>query len=100
MSASDQNKSASPDDVELQQWIDGVADAFEREWKSSPEPPITPFLEDSAGERRWALLCELLRIDLEHRYRRGDAVRLENYLDEFPELSISDKGLPDELIMF
>ena len=100
MHASNQNNSDPPDDVELQQWIDSVADAFEQEWKNSPAPSITPFLEDSAGERRWAILCELLRIDLEHRFRRGDSVRLEDYLDEFPELSTTGEGLPDELIMF
>ncbi|MEQ8788296.1 MAG: protein kinase [Pirellulaceae bacterium] len=94
------NDSNIPDDFELQEWIDRLADEFETSWKKASHPDLHDFLRDSQGRPRWLLLCELVRIDLAHRFRRGEFARIEDYLDAFPELASPGQGLPDELVMF
>ncbi len=64
---------------------------FEEEWQTG-EPDITAHLSahDTAG--RTQLLGELVKVDLEHRWVRGQTVPVEEYLRRFPELA--DNGLP------
>ena len=68
-------------------WIDDVADAFEAEWHKGEPPSIAAFLGAASGERRRALLDELVQIDLEYRRRAGDWRCLTDYAREFPELA-------------
>ena len=64
---------------------------FEEEWQTG-EPEITAHLsaDDTAG--RTQLLGELVKVDLEHRWVRGQTVPVEEYLRRFPELA--EDGLP------
>jgi tRNA A-37 threonylcarbamoyl transferase component Bud32 len=90
-------------------------EAFERAWQSGRPPVIEDFLpspEDSRAipAERQRLLCELICLDLEYRWRsrserrptNADRVLLagttwDDYLREFPELG-SLEELPPELI--
>ena len=72
-------------------------DHFEEAWQASPFPAIASFLDGVDAELRRALLIELIKIDLDQRWRcksappGGDAALparplLEDYARAFPEL--------------
>jgi serine/threonine protein kinase/predicted ATPase len=69
-------------------WNQGeaVIKAFEEAWQLGRKPEIADFLQ-SAGEMRSALVVELVHADLEFRLKSGEAVRVEQYLAEFPQLA-------------
>lgn len=69
--------------------IDEAIDRFEEAWTSGSPPAVKSFLgsHDLAGHLD--ALAELLRIDIELRYRHGHPVNFRAYLDEFPELKQS-----------
>lgn len=73
-------------------WVDQVADRFEAAWRSGSPPDLADFLEGASDEPRRQLLVELVKIDLEHRWRLGDHRSLEAYRSQFPELG-PDKNL-------
>jgi len=89
-----------PKELQLKEWIDQLADSFEVAWNESPPARLSDFLGDAAGERRYSLLLELVRIDLEYRYASGEPRSLEEYVSEFPELAGPDGTLPDDLVLF
>jgi serine/threonine protein kinase len=79
----------SPDRVatmSLRDWVDEVADRFDAAWQCGPRPVIASFLGDEQGGRRLALLEELLRIDLERRWKAGERPDMDEYRADFPEL--------------
>lgn len=72
--------------------------AFCAAWESSEEPPpVADFAPGDRPELRCMILVELIKVDLEYRWR-GDAhhKRIENYAQEFPELASG--GMPPDLI--
>lgn len=91
----------------LEQWLD----EFERAWKQGKPPAIREILERqrAAPQRSLSLksenelLIELIRIDLEYRWRRAasspreSAPLLDYYLNEFPSLR-NDPDAFDELL--
>lgn len=88
------------DPVALLAWIDRVADCFEAAWANRAAPDLAPFVAEAAGARRAELLKELVKIDLEHRWRGGERRKAEDYLDVWPELRGPDGWLPDDLVDF
>jgi WD40 repeat protein len=92
-----------PADGELADWIDAVADEFEKVWQQVVRPSIASFvgdLGDMTGDRRRALLIELVMIDLAYRARTVALPRLEDYLADFPELVDARGALPDVLVRY
>jgi WD40 repeat protein len=83
----------------LAEWVDQVADRFDAAWQSGPPPRIADFLADTTGGLRFALLGELVKIDLEYRWRTGAAVKVEDYLADFPELAGPDGAPADDLVL-
>src|SRR5262249_11751272 len=75
--------------------LDGALDRFEEAWEAGPAPSIEDFLRLAAAPElsREELLKELIKIDLEHRWRGRaagpppDRPRLEAYLERYPELA-------------
>ena len=58
---------------------------FDRAWLCGPRPVIEDYLPaDPAGRK--AALMELVHEDLEHRLRAGEAARVEEYIEQYPEL--------------
>jgi WD40 repeat protein len=74
------------DDADSACWtrIERIVEAFERAWKGSQRPVIDDYLPD--GSDRPALLKQLVQADLECRLKAGEAARVEDYLQRFPEL--------------
>lgn len=87
--------------------IDTICDQFEIAWNETKPPDIADYLDlgDSVPESRRDLLCRLVAIDLEQRWRlvgvRDDAIeptldntandlpwrsRLSDYVDRYPDL--------------
>ena len=75
--------------------LEASLEAFEKAWQAGQAPAIADFLARAPLELRPALLEELVKIDLECRWRRiGECAadlpaqpRLEDYLQRFPELA-------------
>jgi eukaryotic-like serine/threonine-protein kinase len=59
---------------------------FEAAWQRPEEPVLEEFLVARESPRRPYLLAELIKIDLECRWRRGRRALVEDYLARFPEL--------------
>src|SRR5262249_52458501 len=63
-----------------------IIKAFEDAWQRGERPSIDAFLPADGAERQ-ALLVELLHTDLECRSKAGEAIRVEVYLERYPELA-------------
>lgn len=66
-------------------------DGFEETWNLVGPAEIAEFLPDD--DDRLRVLRALIHIDLERRLELGETVRLESYLDQFPELKGDDEDL-------
>src|SRR5262245_40617182 len=77
----------STEDWEL---LQDIADRFEKAWQKveTPGEVVDPnrFLPPRGHSLRTIALNELIKIDLEMRWKRGRAIDLEQYLEKFPEL--------------
>lgn len=101
MSGGDATDSASP----LANRLDDVIDQFESEWRAGTQPSIAGYLAEN-GTLADELLFELVKVDLESRWRAAERAKrtlpaaaeaddssqpgpryLEEYLIEFPELT-------------
>src|SRR5947209_5107007 len=89
--------------LKTQQWqrLQDLADQFEKAWQQ-PQDDSEPidlgrFLPPVGDPLRAIALPELIKTDLEIRWRRGQVVGLEFYLDKFPELGAS-RSLSPQLI--
>ena len=64
--------------------IDSICDAFELEWASGKSPDLAKWLTAASPIIREELLPELVRVDLEYRFRAGDSeLSLQDYIDRF-----------------
>ncbi|MEL7496619.1 MAG: protein kinase [Planctomycetota bacterium] len=59
---------------------------FEREFDQQRQPSIDSYVKQYRGDRS-DIELELIHTELELRLKRGDAARVETYLDRFPELA-------------
>jgi serine/threonine protein kinase len=69
----------------LQRTIESVCDAFETAWRQGERPAVEDQLGSAAEEVRPMLQGELIRIELEWRYLRGEAPAAEEYRARFPD---------------
>ncbi len=65
--------------------LDDVVVRYETAWRRGERPPLEQGLPAAAGARR-TVLFELIRGELEVRLRAGEAARVEDYLQRFPEV--------------
>jgi serine/threonine protein kinase len=77
--------------------VGDVADRLEQAWKTATEVDLLEFLPAPGDPLRSAILQELIKTDLEIRWRRAKGVTLDHYLEQFPELG-SREQLPPLLI--
>jgi WD40 repeat protein len=66
--------------------VQQVVYRFEAAYEGGPRPEIDAYLPAQADERR-AALVHLVHIDLERRLKAGEAARVEDYLERYPELA-------------
>lgn len=80
--------------LQPQQWakLQSLADQFETAWRSADTAQIESFLPPPGEPLRTAALHELVRTDLENRWKRRQEIALEEYLKKYPEL-----GTPETL---
>jgi tetratricopeptide (TPR) repeat protein/tRNA A-37 threonylcarbamoyl transferase component Bud32 len=83
-SAGGTNGSAALRTPALDSRCESVLDRFEAAWAAGSRPDIAAFLPGTA--ERLPLLLELVHVDLERRLKSGEAVRVEEYPQRFPEL--------------
>jgi tRNA A-37 threonylcarbamoyl transferase component Bud32 len=81
----------------LLQEIDAICLRFEAEWKAGREPDIASLLHEVPEPARLELLTSLLSLDLEYRYRRGQAPEVESYARRFPEHRSTIEALAGDL---
>jgi eukaryotic-like serine/threonine-protein kinase len=68
--------------------LSGQLEEFVQAWESGPAPPqLSEFLTGVEPSARRLTLIELVKVDLEYRWRNQMARLLEEYFREFPELS-------------
>lgn len=73
----------------LERFIDG--------WESGTPPEIADFLPAEPPGLRKLALVELVKLDMEHRWDRGERALLERYIEAFPELAQNGQ-VPSDLI--
>jgi serine/threonine protein kinase len=64
--------------------IDPICDAFELAWKQGRRPAIEEYLGSATDALRELLLAELIRTELEWRYRLGEVPDGQEYRTRFP----------------
>ena len=78
--------------------LQDLADQFEKAWQETKDPAasvdLKQHLPPPEDPMRGVLVHELIKIDLEARCRRGQAVLLESYLEQFPELGTAQTLSP------
>ncbi|GIW78641.1 MAG: hypothetical protein KatS3mg105_0448 [Gemmatales bacterium] len=83
-------------DLETEKWerLQSLADRFEKAWQTVHDvqaaPELTQFLPPVDDPLRSVVLLELVKTDLEIRWRRGQPAKVEDYLRRFSELGTSD----------
>jgi hypothetical protein len=85
--------------LKTEEWdlLQELADRFEAAWQSADSVDLAPFLPPADNSLRPVALHELIKTDLEIRWRRGKGLMLDDYLRRFPELG--DAGsLPAPLL--
>lgn len=75
-----------------------LATRFEEEWRAGRRPRIEDFIPAMRDSDRNLILRELVLVDLELRLAAGDAVRVEDYLKRFKELTGDPKWLADFVV--
>lgn len=74
-----------------------VLERFEETWQQAGNADISAFLPPPGDPTRRKLLLELVKVDLEYRWSKGQQRRVEDYLHDFPEL-VEPLGPPLALI--
>jgi serine/threonine protein kinase len=77
--------------------VQALLDRFEGAWRDGTEPDPAAFLPPPGDPLRRLVLQELVKSDLEARWRRGRGQPLEHYLQRFPELGPA-ADLPPALV--
>src|SRR5262249_44682201 len=75
------------------QQLQAQAERLEATWNGSDSVDLTPFLPPPGHPLRLVFLHELIKTDLEMRWRRGRGRVMEFYLRKFPDLG-PGKALP------
>jgi hypothetical protein len=66
--------------------LDEYIEAYESALAREETVDIAEFTPAASHPDRLAILCEMVRVDLEYQWEHGQPVHLENYRDRFPDL--------------
>jgi serine/threonine protein kinase len=74
--------------LETAHWeqLQNMASRFEAAWKGADTVDLNAYLPPVGSPLRRVALHELIKTDLEARWRRGQIIGIEAYLEKFPEL--------------
>src|SRR4051812_10456802 len=85
-------------DAQMLDELENLASKLEDAWKKGGGPPdLAALLPPPPSPLRKHALVELIKVDLECRWRRGQPVVLDYYLDKFSDLG-RPRDLPAKLI--
>lgn len=76
--------SEQPSPIEDTSWIDEVVLRFEQAWQRGENPNPADFVGTRTDVE---LIAELVQVDLERRFKRGETVCVEKYFECFPALA-------------
>ena len=77
--------------------LESLADSLEQAWKGGC-PDINEFLPPPGSANRAVILHELIKTDMECRWRHGQAIVLDYYLEKFAADLGPSESLPAALI--
>lgn len=82
------NSSGDLGRLETRQWeqLQDMASRFEAAWQQAETADLASFLPPPGNPLRRVALLELIKTDLEARWRRNQIIGVEAYLEKFPEL--------------
>ncbi len=69
--------------------LNASVDQFENEWRDSGRARVEDFLPPAEDQLYLPILSELIRVDLEIRWRKGEQPRVEDYLRRFSDSQFS-----------
>ncbi len=75
--------------------LERILERFEDAWRSGARPVLEDFLAQAGPAERDLLLRELVEEDLEYRLQAGEAARVEDYLERYPQLRTDPAVLLD-----
>src|SRR5687767_4465211 len=86
-------------DLDTVRWdeLEEITDRLEAAWKSGGPVELSPFLPGEGNAMRSMALLELIKVDMECRWRNGKPVVLDYYVDKYKELG-GRRSLPAHLI--
>src|SRR5262245_58437596 len=76
--------------------LEAIINRFEDAWERGERPEVVDHLP-ADDVHRFALLVELVHVDLENRLKSGEPARVEDYLRRYPELGRT-RGVMRDLI--
>jgi serine/threonine protein kinase/tetratricopeptide (TPR) repeat protein len=76
--------------------LEAIVDAFEEAQVRNGRAELIDFLPPPDHPNRREVLCELVRVDLEYRWQRGDSRSIDSYRSSFPEL-FDDPGITGQV---
>src|SRR5262249_19688934 len=81
-------RKSSSTDLPSEAWerLERVLGRLQAAWRRGERPALEEYLAEAADGERRALLPELVQEDLEYHFQAGEVVRVEAYLERFPEL--------------
>src|SRR6516165_8561151 len=82
--------------TEVWDQLQQILERFEDAWRRGERPNLDDYLPEGGAHRR-VFVIELVHEDLEYRLAAGEAVRVETYLERYPELR-DDPGAALSLI--
>lgn len=68
---------------------------FTNAWTEHGDAAIEAFVPPTGSPDRYAILRDLIKIDIEQRWKRDKPAHVEDYLRQFPELGESAEAIPD-----
>ncbi len=94
---SDSDRTPPVEDASKPDLHGAVAVRFRGAWEAGETPEIEDYLSDDSSAREREL-AKLIPTDIEHRLRAGQAVRIEQYLERFPDVA-NNRVLMRQLIV-
>src|SRR5688572_8792757 len=94
------NRPADLGNLKTNEWqqLQDRSERFEAAWQKADSVDLGTFLPGEGDPLRAVTLHELIKTDLEIRWRKGQIIGLEYYIDRFPELG-DTPNLPSPLIV-
>jgi serine/threonine-protein kinase len=73
------------DTLALARRVNDACERFEAAWRDGERPSIEAFLPEASEAERPAILAELLALDVELRWERGESPAMDDYAARFPQ---------------